>query len=319
MRKKAEYNQLNLTSHMENIYQLSDAKVSMNDERRANLLGEVARDLGSQNLMGAQSKLEQGNVWDDDMRAVAVDLSEAEGNLEQLNLMGALGKIDKFASDLESSGDRTDFEFAQSIRTITNNIRTASGLGNQIEALDQGLEYIEGLLFSTSSSEKAFSEKKDRLDQRRSIRNALFREKEKLLKNLEVSRDEVEIPEDRRGLVDFSRKYFKKAAGMKDINGFGEVFSEKERKMFRGYVDNYLKMLIGENTSGMRYPDTVASVLGNDGTDVGIVVRLISEKVGKVIKIEAILRESFSDVYEYIFDENILNVHPEYEQYFNKR
>lgn len=118
-----------------------------------------------------------------------------------------------------------------------------------------------------------------------------------------------EIPDDKRGRIMFARENFTGKAG------------EEQVPLLRAFLQKELTAKANELNDlpeGYRYPDTVASVVGNAGDTMHFLRATFSKRRGEELAIEDFLRMPFSQVAQEI-GLDVGKVIPNYNEYFSER
>lgn len=118
-----------------------------------------------------------------------------------------------------------------------------------------------------------------------------------------------QIPDDKRGRIDFAREHFTGKAG------------EEQVPLLRAFLQKELTAKaseLSELPEGSRYPDTVAAVIGNAGETMHFLKATLGQQRGEELANEDFLRLPFSQVANEI-GVDVERVLPGYDQYFSER
>lgn len=250
-----------------------EAQHPHNERHKEDLLTSVARETAQGNLKNAQSVLETGtSTWDDNLRAAASEMNRLEQQrtgAKPLSFQEAQKAIEMYARDLEKiskspGGRQQDLEQAMLIDDVVADT-TDPGL----EGINSALKYIEGAIKSSNhaaemlrqsrgpTSHDALRELITGIEKKRSIRDALFAEKQARTERQQVreklrptrkSDEEIEALRRRLELVMPSR--YPDASKEKPLDAkikFGSVlnkFTEQLRdgtvpQLFEGFIQNH--------------------------------------------------------------------------------
>ena len=288
----------------------------------------AANEFANESYDKGQRLLEKAGVWNDELRSITVDANQADRGktgTEPLTFQEAESVIDTYARNLAESGDSEDKRSALQIESIVSGMDRPGRVG--IDGIDEALRYIEGVLQTKVKFEQHMNPAlKKQWEEQRAVRDALFVEKKKRFERLEQTRrldekftrekateqskkanDEElarirnslnletkqseQLPQDRRGLYKYFKDNFGKLEGVSFEDFRRGLTSDVENK-FQAWAKQNLDMIIKDKPRGARYPDTVASVLGND---LGFLQRLIAVKEGRVVDYKELLPMSFSE------------------------
>jgi len=154
----------------------------------------VAQEIAEGNYPKAQEILEVDGRWNDELRTAATEINQLvlENNGDAaLSFMDARNAIEKYAQQLEEisrsgEGNRQDFETAMDIRGIARKTWEPG-----VEGIEGALTYIESTLKRKSSIAGVLkdSEYMKDVQEKRSIRDALYREKQKRITELHKARN----------------------------------------------------------------------------------------------------------------------------------
>ena len=163
------------------------------------MFNEVGREMAQGNYDRGQRILEAGVAWDDNLRSAAVEMNQLEQErkgAEPLSFEDAQNTISRYSEQLEELGTNEDLKAALEVQKI------AAGTGKSreagIEGIDQALTYVEGLLqtkaeFESKSPRQLTAENLGDWEEKRAIRDALYREKQKRIEELRQSEEAASI------------------------------------------------------------------------------------------------------------------------------
>jgi hypothetical protein len=129
------------------------------------------------------------------------------------------------------------------------------------------------------------------------------------------------LPTDSKSLNRYMKDTFKEYGGL-PLEDFKKKFTEDDKDLFKEALEQYLRVMIHERITDKvsgRYPDTVASVLGNGDYLVGILQRIMAVEDGKVQDMNELLPQPFSKVAEKYLGIDALELDKEYFKHFSPR
>jgi len=160
-----------------------------------------------------------------------------------------------------------------------NNIQKKFNETGNLKDLDASLFELTTKKYTKEEIHKRQGQKDE--EELKRVRNFLNGEKPK----------EDEMPENSRELTRFHKDNFGKFENL-SLEAFRRDFTPDIKNNFKSWISQHLKILIREKSSAGMYPDTVASVLGNDPA---ILIRIASIQDGRVLDSDELLKMPFSE------------------------
>jgi hypothetical protein len=200
-----------------------------------------------------------------------------------------------------------------------SNLYANAGIGEEIPSRAQFMQKVSGMseeeLFFLNTEIAKITAKFNRTRDSRELDAALSELATKKLTKEHVVKEQLEkdenditrvrnffnksenetvdkIPEDRRGLILWFKDNFEKMSQL-SLDEFRKNFTPEVERDFNSYLEKQLNVVINEKAKGLKYPDTVAGVLGNNAD---LLQRMIALKDGKIIDQSVILKMPFSEV-----------------------
>lgn len=129
------------------------------------------------------------------------------------------------------------------------------------------------------------------------------------------------LPTDSKSLNRYMKDTFKEYGGL-SLEDFKKEFTDDNKDLFKEALEQYIRVMIHERITDKvsgRYPDTVASVLGNGDYMVGILQRVMAVEDGKPQDMNEILPQPFSKIAERYLGIDVLELDKEYFKHFSPR
>lgn len=146
------------------------------------------------------------------------------------------------------------------------------------------------------------------------VDGGLSMEEQKKLK--EQLKSEVEpkeqLPRDSRSLNRYFMDNFRKLQGI-TLEQFKQQFTPETEQKFQAWAQQHIDTMMKEQPVGVKYPDTVASVLGNNPA---VFQRMVSLKEGRDISYDELLNMSFSKAAKKYLN---IDLPKDYFNHFSKR
>lgn len=335
------------------------AEKNEKSSRLYEVFNKVGIKVNQGNYDKAQLFLEDMNSWDDETRELAVQVNSMERERtggQNLSAEEAKNIISGYAKEFRKiflkSRDPNDMQNAGEIERMVKDIDQSDQ-----EGIKKTLSYIEGILKSRANIRDSIAQNeqknfRDALKEQRNIRDSLWQEMRKRAKDIEavknektiekarreeIRRDEekaknvrerlkilqseYDFPEDERGQALYEKNKFKQLVDL-PFEEFKEKFTQKELAHFAAYIEHKVKTLVERKKSdGVmgRYPDTVASVLGDGSNMAGILQRIAVIKENRYIGLKELSGKPFTEVSQNYLNLDIQKAIPDYFQHFSRR
>jgi len=170
--------------------------------------------------------------------------------------------------------------------------------------------FVPESLKETYSSETGMEIKKF---EKESAKGLNMEEQKKLKEQLKSEiKPKEQLPQDSRSLNRYFIDNFRKFKGI-TIEQFKQQFTPKVEQKFQAWAKQHIDTMIKEQPAGMRYPDTVASVLGNSPAAFQSIVSL---KEGRNASYDELLKMPFSEAAKKYLD---IDLPEDYFNHFSKR
>ena len=307
----------------------------IDDPKKHDAINSAANEFSNGNYDLGQRILEKNGFWHDMVRELAVEANQAERSKKDnapLSFSEAKDTINGYAKSLAESGTKEDKKSAFGIESIVRGMDRPG-----IDGIDQALQYIEGVLQTKAKlGARVTPEMEIQWQEQRAIRDALYIEKERRSQQPErkavgsskkeaKTKDKTEldelrrslgsnetstekIPTDERGLAKYFNDNFGSFETMTLLE-FSRKFGDETKRKFKNWVSERVNNFIKTKPENGRYPDTVASVYGNDA---GMLQRIMAiEDRGKITDMNTLLKMPFSEVAKRYLDIDLP------EDYFN--
>ncbi|MDP1688619.1 MAG: hypothetical protein Q8L47_00610 [bacterium] len=169
-----------------------EEKYPQEERHKEEMFSSVGRETAQGNFSGAQHILERGAYWDDNLRSDASEINQLDQErrgLKPMSFAEAQNAIGNYARLFEGDNDA---KAAAEIDSIVDSTSRP-----EVEGIDTALNYIEGTLkskvnvadFTSKGAEKEFIED---WQEKRAIRDALYREKQKRAEQMKQSQHGTE-------------------------------------------------------------------------------------------------------------------------------
>jgi len=121
-----------------------------------------------------------------------------------------------------------------------------------------------------------------------------------------------QLPQDSRSLNRYFIDNFRKLEGI-TVEQFKQQFTPEVEKKFQAWAKQHINTMIKEQPPGVRYPDTVANVLGNSPA---AFQSMVSLKEGRIVSYDELLKVSFSEAAKKYLS---IDLPEDYFNHFSKR
>lgn len=159
------------------------------EKQKRETFENAGRETAQGNYDTAQRVLEGKTDWDNSIRGVASEINQLEQERvgsEPMSFDQAIDTISGYSESLQELGTSEDLKSALEVQKIAAGMVKSGKEG--LEAVDEALQYIEGTLKTGTESQRFLKpEHRKELEEKRAIRDALYREKQKRAEQLKSS------------------------------------------------------------------------------------------------------------------------------------
>lgn len=216
-------------------------------------------------------------------------------NLEQKNqiaeeVINLIQKnVDEFKETFKLSGEQEDLESAQYWEGLAEEIKTSEGQERVIAFVDQLIVNQTKLLDEVNDLDVSIA-LRESIENKKRIKLLLIKERGE-----KYPVQETEMPTDSRGLRRYFVTNFKDIYRTTDVNEFLSKITPDVCREYEDWLKLNILAMAHEIPEGARYPDTLASVIGNGSDELMMFQGVMALKDGHVSNItDELLRTPFS-------------------------
>lgn len=197
--------------------------------------------------------------------------------------------VDEFKETFKLSGEQEDSESAQYWEDLVEEVKTPEGQERVIAFIDQLIVNQTKLLDEVNDLDVSIA-LRESIENKKRIKLLLIKERGE-----KSPVQETEMPTDSRGLRRYFVTNFKDIYRTTDVNEFLSKITPDVCKEYEDWLKLNILAMANEIPDGARYPDTLASVIGNGSDELMMFQGVMALKDGHFSNItDELLRTPFS-------------------------
>lgn len=211
------------------MYEIADKNASMGQSALYDTYNRVGTEFAQANYHKGQQLLEKTGAWSDELRDAAtranrLEIQKADG--KSMSFQEAQTVLNRNTKELASLGDARDKRDAAETQTMVAGMSRPGEQG--IKEIEKTLGYIEGLLQTRATSQRQMTpEIKQKWNEHRAVRDAVFAEKQARMENNTVAqRASDQRAQEQTSIVRFLENLYSQA-------GIGENVPSRQEMLSR--------------------------------------------------------------------------------------
>ena len=240
------------------------------------------------NVLRAIANGEQIITEEENKNEAKVDNEQANSSVN--DIVDLIQKnVDEFKETFKLSGEQEDLESARYWENLVEEIKTPEGQERVIAFIDQLIVSQTRLLDEVSDLDVSIA-LRESIENKKRIKLLLIKERGE-----KSPVQETEMPTDSSGLRRYFVTTFKDIYRTTDVNEFLSKITPDVCREYEDWLKLNILAMASEMPEGARYPDTLASVIGNGSDELMMFQGVMALKDGHVSNItDELLRTPFS-------------------------